>query len=193
MLTNTRQTPRLLLGGTVEASKIQAQADRLRMTLAEQVALRSDAVAPANSLAQNQEIVEPDAAAFSGGAADIIGEGRHAERGTYLCIVTLKHISTVLISAAIIAAPAHYLGGILGAGVTMAAWEAMKKSATYAAATAALGGEFNRILESGGTAAESHLARLAPFRRFVLANEPHLRRIAGFTPQLRWMLAYLDY
>lgn len=71
----------------------------------------------------------------------------------------------------------------------MGAWEAMKKSPVFAAATAALSLEFNQLLVYGGTAAQ----RLAPFRHFVRSNESRLRSIAERTPHLRWILAYLDY
>ena len=75
----------------------------------------------------------------------------------------------------------------------MGAWEAMKKSRIFADAASVLGDELHQLLETGGTAVQDRLVRLAPFRRFVRDNEPHLRRIAGSTPQLRWMLTYLDY
>ena len=75
----------------------------------------------------------------------------------------------------------------------MGTWETMKKSRIFAAATAALGRDFNRLLESSGTAVERHLIRLAPFRHFVRNHESDLRRIVASKPQWRWMLAYIDY
>jgi hypothetical protein len=182
-----------LILATSEGRELQEQADRLQMTREEQAALRVDAVTLSTSLGQNEQIIERDSAMIVAEAAGAIGEGRHPERGTIFGIVTIKHTSIVLISAAVVAAPAYLIGGVVGAGLTMGAWEAIKKSPIFAEATAVLGIEFNRLLEAGGTAAHDRLVRLIPFRNFVRANEPQLRRIADSTPQLRWMIKYLDH
>ncbi|MSO99441.1 MAG: tetratricopeptide repeat protein [Acetobacteraceae bacterium] len=182
-----------LILATTAGRELQEQSDRLRMTREEQAALREDAVALSITLQQDQEIIESEAAAIIVQAAAAIGEGRHPERGTIFGIATIKHTSIVLISAAIIAAPASLIGGVFGVGLTMAAWEAIKKSPIFAAATAGLGEDFNKVLEVGGAAAQNRLAKLAPFRRFVRANEQQLRRIAMNTRQLQWMLPYIDF
>ena len=78
-------------------------------------------------------------------------------------------------------------------GLTMGTWEAVKKSPKFAAATPSLSEQFNQVLEASGEVAAAQLTRLVPFRRFVQKNEPHLRRIAECTSQLRWMTDYIDY
>jgi hypothetical protein len=42
-------------------------------------------------------------------------------------------------------------------------------------------------------AASVRLRLLTPFRDFVIANEAPLRRIAAYSPSLRWMLWYIDF
>ena len=182
-----------LIMATAEGRELQEQADRLRMTRTEQEALHKDAVTLSIELQRSEDIIEPKAAAIVVEASDTIGKGRHPERGTVFGIATIRHLSIVLIGAAVIVTPSQIVGGVVGAGITMGAWEAIKKSPIYAAATAALGDEFNRLIKSGGAAARERLTRLAPFRSFVQANELHLRRIATDTPQLNWTLRYIDY
>jgi hypothetical protein len=183
-----------LILATAEGRELQEQADRLRMTREEQAALRADAVAFSVSLIQNEDIIiELDAAAVVEGAAGAIGEGRHPERGTVFGIATIGNVLIVLASAAVIAIPSQFIGGVPGIVVGMGTWEAMKKTRIFATASAALSVDFNRLLESSGTAVQRHLIRLAPFRQFVRAHESDLRRLIASKPQWRWMLAYIDY
>jgi hypothetical protein len=182
-----------LILATAEGRELQEQADLMRMTRDEQSALRRDAAALSSSLEQSDNLIEQEASDIVNDAVTSIGQGRHPNRGTTFGIVTIKHTAIVLVGAAVIGIPAHYIGGVVGAGLTMGAWEAVKKAPSFAAATAALGDEFNRIIERGGAAAEEQVARLAPFRRFVLDNEAPLRRIAASTTQLGWMTAYIDF
>ena len=182
-----------LILATAEGRELQEQADLMSMTREEQSALRSDAAAFSLSLEQSTNLIEQEASDIISEAATSIGQGRHPNRGTTFGIVTIKHTAIVLVGAAVIGIPAHYIGGVVGTSLTMGAWEAVKKAPSFALATAALGDEFNRILEKGGAAAEGQIARLAPFRRFILDNEAPLRRIAASTTQLRWMAAYIDF
>jgi hypothetical protein len=70
--------------------------------------------------------------------------------------------------------------------------EALKKSATFTAATAALGEGFDRLREVEGARFRQLLIQLIPLRRFVADNQEPLRRIAINTRQMRWMLPYID-
>ncbi len=63
----------------------------------------------------------------------------------------------------------------------------------FVTAAEALGPEFNRLLEQGENWVQHRLIALAPFRRFVCANEGPLRRIAQNTTTMRWMSRYIDF
>jgi formylglycine-generating enzyme required for sulfatase activity len=182
-----------LILATAEGRELQDHADRMRMTREEQAELREDASALAANLARNPELVEADAAGVISEAANAIGEGRHPERGTIFGLSTIKHVSIVLVGAALASLPTLFAPTVLGVPMTMGAWASVQKTPMYAAAISALGEAFHQLLEKGGTTAQEHLARLAPFRRFVSENEADLRRIANRAPQLRWMNAYIDY
>jgi hypothetical protein len=88
-------------------------------------------------------------------------------------------------------APRYFIGGIVGDGLTVGTWEVMKTSPVFAAAVAAIGEPFGRLLKFAGEGAEGLLIRLEVFPQFVGANEPLLRRIA-ITLHMRWLLTYLD-
>ncbi len=75
----------------------------------------------------------------------------------------------------------------------MAAWETAKNTPLFTTAVKALGADLHRLLQRGGAEALAAAHRLAPFRRFVLANQEPLRRIAASTTQPRWMTDYIDY
>lgn len=182
-----------LILATAEGRELQEQADQLRMTRAEQSALREDAMAVAEALRRADNVIEPETAEGVTQAAEAIGQGRHSERGTVFGIATIKNTTIVLVGAAVVAMPTVLVGGVAGVGVTMAAWETAKHTPFYTAALKALGADMHRLIERGGPEAERLIRRLAPFRAFVRANEEPLRRIAGSTQQLRWMSAYVDF
>lgn len=182
-----------LILASAEGRELQEQADLLRMTREEQVALRGDAVALSDNLQGSQDVIEAGAAALVAEAADAIGQGRHPERGTVFGITTVKHVAIVLISAAVASAAGPFIGGGLGTAVTMAFWESFKKTAIVNSATTAIGSRIDHLLDSSGMIAKEHFHELAPFRKFVLFNQTHLRNIAASTPQLRWMAAYINY
>jgi formylglycine-generating enzyme required for sulfatase activity len=182
-----------LILATAEGRELQEQADQLRMTRAEQSALREDAKAVAEALRRADDISEPETAEVVTQAAEAIGQGRHPERGTVFGIATIKNTAIVLVGAAVVAAPTALVGGLVGVGLTMAAWETAKHTPFYVAALKALGADMHQLIERGGPEAERLIHRLAPFRAFVRANQEPLRRIAGSTPQLRWMTAYVDF
>src|SRR5262249_37212456 len=138
-------------------------------------------------------------------AAEAIGEGLRAERGTVFGIVTFKHLTIVLVSAGTLAAMGAAVGGAIGAefgggvgaavglGPTGLRWGGLKQSTAFKAATAALGKGFDRLHEVDGAKFRQLLSQLAPFRRFVTDNREPLRRIATNTRQMGWMLPYIDF
>jgi peptidoglycan hydrolase-like protein with peptidoglycan-binding domain len=194
-----------LIMATGEGRELEEQADRLQMTREQQTAFRADAITLAAELHRTAEMIEPPADKIVTEAAEVIGEGIRAERGTVFGIATFKHVTTVLVSAATAAAMGAAVGGELGAafgttigtavgtGTTWLALEALKTSAAFRAATAVLGEDFDRLREFEGAKLHQRLIQLAPFRQFVVKNEQSLRRIATNTRQMRWMLPYIDF
>ena len=189
-----------LILATAEGRELSDEADRFRLTRDQQAALRADAQAIAEQLKSSPEIVEPSAADLGQKAAESIGEGDHPERGTAFGLATVKNVTTVLVSAGTLAAvipagaaAAGLLGGAAAAGVAWVGYEALKKSQRFTAATSALGGGFDRLHDLSEAQILRRLIALAPFRRFVRANEEPLRRIAQNSTQLRWALRYIDF
>ncbi len=62
----------------------------------------------------------------------------------------------------------------------MAAWETAKNTPLFTTAVKALGADLHRLLQRGGAEALAAAHRLAPFRRFVLANQEPLRRMTDY-------------
>jgi hypothetical protein len=194
-----------LIMATVEGRELEEQADQLQMTREQQAAFRAAAVAIAAKLHGAADVIEPQADKIVTGAAEIIGEGRHPERGSAFGIATFKHVTIVLVSGATVVAIGATMGaetgatfgGAIGTAVgTASTWlglEALKTRAVFKAATAALGEGYDRLLEIEGARLHQRLLQLAPLRRFVTDNREPLRRIATNTRQLRWMLPYIDF
>ena len=194
-----------LIMATSEGRELEGQADRLEMTREQQAAFRADAVAIAEKLHRAAGVIEPQAEKIVTEAAEMIGEGRHPERGSAFGIATFKHVTIVLVSAGTVAAIGATVGGGMGAAFggaigtavgTASTWlglETLKTRAVFKAATAALGEHYDRLLEMEGAGLHQRLIQLAPFRRFVTDNQEPLRRIATNTRQMRWMVRYIDF
>jgi len=84
-------------------------------------------------------------------------------------------------------------GAAVGGLAAAVAYESLKKSKWFSAASTALGDDVDRLKEMTQAEINERLRMLAPFRRFVIANEEPLRRIAENLGQLRWMLPYIDF
>jgi hypothetical protein len=183
-----------------EGRELQEQADRLRMTREEQLRLRSEAEILALQLLRSPDLIEPEVAETVVQAIQAIGEGRFPERGTVFGFVTTKNVAIVLLSGAALAAflsagvaLAGPLGGVATTGVAWVGYESLKKSKIFAAATTAVAEKFDQLIQDGETKLAQRLTSLAPFKRFVGANEDALRRIGANTRQLRWILPYIDF
>lgn len=85
------------------------------------------------------------------------------------------------------------VGLAVGGGVAWVGFEGLKKSATYANGTAALGPRYDALQKTADEAFRARLVALATFRRFARDSEAPLRRIAENTSRLRWMLRYIDF
>ncbi len=189
-----------LILATGEGRELQEQADRLRMTREEQLRLRGDAEVLALELLQSPDLIEPEVAGTVVQAIQAIGEGRFPERGAVFGFATIKNVVIVVLSGAALAAflPAGVaLAGTLGevaiAGLAWVGYEFLKKSKIFAAATTALAEKFDQLIGGGEAKLAQRLTSLAPFKRFVGANEDALRRIATNTRQFRWILPYIDF
>jgi hypothetical protein len=186
-----------LVFATAEGRELMEEADTLRLTREEQASLRVGAQIFAENLYQDTNIIEPQAAKIVADAADVIGEGRHPERGTVFGRSTIKHIAAVLVGAGTLAAfipsAAPLLGAATAAGVAWVGYESLKKSKRFLSATSALGAEYDHLLDLGETIVTERLRTLAPFRDFIRANEEPLREIASKSRQLHWMLTYIDF
>jgi len=181
-----------MIMATAEGVDLQSQADLLRMTREEQQILRSAALDLSDDLRKSQNIIETPAVEIIENAARAISDGHHPERGAIFGIATIKNASVVLLSAAAVAVPGHFLGGVLGTDYSMAAWEAVKKSASFNSAVVSLGRDFDRLRESGASLLQGQLSRLLPFQSFVREHEVHLHRIAKVTNQLHWIGPWID-
>jgi hypothetical protein len=189
-----------LIMASGEGRALQEQADALRLTREQHQALREDAETIASGLDLAPDVATPAAAATVVRAARQMGQGPHPERGSEFGLAAIGNVSVVLVSAATLAsfAPLGFaaggaVGAAVGVGVAWVGYEGLKKSAMYANATAALGPRYDALQKTADEALRARLAALAPFRRFVRANEAPLRRIAENTSRLRWMLRYIDF
>jgi hypothetical protein len=190
-----------LILATAEGRELMEEADRYRLTHEEQAALRQDAQIVAGHLRDAPEIIEQPAAQLIERATEAIGEGRHPARGTVFGMATVKHVATILVPAAMLgafdAAAAHFVGGELGTAIggtaAAAGAFALAERERLRAAARALGSDFERLVEFDRATVLQKLGRLAPFHRFVRANEEPLRRIATNSAQLHWMLSYIDF
>jgi len=168
-----------LILATAEGRELVDEADRMYLTRDEQAKLRADARAVAGQLKNAAEIIEPSAVKVVENAADIIGGGPHPERGTVFGIGTMRNVAIGLVGVA--AVSLTFGLGAIEAGAALVAVEALKKSEKFSAVTAMLGQNIDRVFRIG-----------AAYRRFVVANQEPLRRIAANTTQLRWMLPHID-
>jgi cell division protein FtsZ len=189
-----------LIVATSEGRELQEQADLLRMSQQDQLDLKADAEELASQLKDSEGVMETEAAEVLTKAAATIGTGRFAERGTAYGIGTIKNFTTILVSAAGLAAVAHVgssfaggTGGIAGAGITWLGFEALKKTQDFARLTAALGSQYDRLMERGDKNLVYQIGRLAPFRSFVINNQKALRQIAANTRHLNWMVPYINF
>jgi hypothetical protein len=189
-----------LILATKEGRELAETADGFRLTREQQAILRTDAEAITERLRNSPDLIEPVAAELGQMAAESIGEGGHPERGTAFGLATVKNVATILISAGTLAAfvpTSLALGGLAaGAAAGGMAWvgyETLKKSQRFTSATSALGAGFDHLHDLAEAQVLQRLIGLAPFRRFVHANEQPLRRIAENSTQLRWMTRYIDF
>jgi hypothetical protein len=191
----------LLILATAEGRELADEADRMRLTRDEQAALRQDAQIVAGRLQKASDIIEPTAAKLMEQATDAIGEGRHPERGSVFGMTTVKHVATILLPAAMLGAvdavAAHFGGGEVGTAIgetaAVAGAFALAENDRIRGAARALGSDFERLFEVDRATVVQRLGRLAPFHRFVRANDEPLRRIAANTSQLHWMVPYIDF
>jgi hypothetical protein len=72
--------------------------------------------------------------------------------------------------------------------------EAVKKSPAFNSLVVQLGAKLDTMSDADLRAwLAERSRRLAPFRSFVISNEEPLRKIAGSTNELRWMLRYINF
>lgn len=187
---------------TRDGAKFSETAAGFRLTRAQQEALRVAAQRVAEQLKADKEVITPRAAASVAQATESIGQGPHPERGSVYGLATVKNISIVLIGGAAVATPA-LVGALLGSALVGAAagapfsWlvvEAVKKSPAFNALATQLGARIESMTDIELRAwMEERRRRYAPFRAFVIRNEEPLRKIAEATPELKWMLRYIDF
>ncbi len=189
-----------LIMASGEGRALMEEADALRLTRDEQQALRADARVLAERLGDASDVATPAAAERLERAAEAMAKGPHAERGSQFGLAAIGNVSVVLVSAGTIAAFAHVavdaagtVPGDLAAGSAWLGYEALKKSTAFAAATSALSGKYDGLVKRSAKDVYDAIVRLAPFRDFVRANEPELRRIAEKSARMRWALRYIDF
>lgn len=186
---------------TRDGARLSETAAGFSMTREQQESLRDAAQRIADQLKASPDVITPRAAASVGDAVEAIGQGKHPERGSVYGLATVKNISIVLIGGAAAATPTVIgallggpVGAIVGAPLSLVVVEAVKKNAAFAALVTQLGAHLDVMtdFELRGWL-EDRAKRLAPFRSFVITNEQSLRDIAVATPELKWLLKYLDF
>jgi hypothetical protein len=182
-----------LILATVEGRELMADADRNELTLEQQRDLARDAQAVAAGLKASPEIIEPEAASIVESATEVIGEGRHPERATIYGVAAIKNVATIAVPTGVLAAFSWWIGDFTGALVGVIGALPLGHSRRIRAALSALRLDYDEFIELQRDAAMVRLRQYAPFREFVIANQEPLRRIAENSPQLRWMLGYIDF
>jgi hypothetical protein len=190
-----------LILATAEGRELSDDVDRFRLTREQQAALREDAQAVVQSLTNSPDVIETTAAKVADEAAEVMGVGRHPERGTIFGLATVKNAAIVFVPAATLGAVALEIGAAgIGTGIFAGGLQALRESKRFHDAARALGAEFDRLVATVEDQTEliraqtvARLRLLIPFRNFVTANGGPLRRIALNTVQLRWMLPYIDF
>jgi hypothetical protein len=187
-----------LILATAEGRELLEQAARLRLTANQEDVLREDARELAQYFANLPERIDASVAQAAFIAAEATADGPHPERGFAYWLQTIGNVATILLPAATLASFVPFgfalggtAGGVIGGGLAWSGYEVFKKTGLYSSATAALGPEFNRLLEVGRKRGALTLLRLVPFRDFVLRHEQPLRRIAE-TAGSHWMAQYID-
>lgn len=182
-----------------EGNELDAQAEAFQMSGAETAALADAAKAVVERLGESEDIATKLVISDVTEAADAIDKGRHRERGTIFGIAALKNVSLALVATAAVSPPlllglvAGIPGAVAGGALSLIGIEGLKKSATFVAIATQLGAKIDAMT---GPVLEAWIAKrigaAAPFQDFVLKNEDALRRIAEATPELRWMIDYID-
>jgi hypothetical protein len=189
-----------LILATAEGRELMDEADRFYLTRDQQGALREDAKVIAAALKNSPEVIEVPAAILTEEAAETVGEGPHPERGSTYWLATARNVSAIAVPAAALGAFAWWVGGFGGNAAALAGSWVLRESERIRNAASALGSEYDRLVDTArdqaallNAQAIARLRFLIPFRDFVIANEEPLRRIAGYSRQLHWMLSYIDF
>jgi hypothetical protein len=191
-----------LVLATRAGAELSAAAQAFAMTREEQADLRSASEQIGEQLRSHHEVITPRAAASVIEAISSVGEGKHPERGSVYALATIRNVAVVLIGGAAAATPAligallgsTVLGAVFGAPLTLLAVETVKKSPAFNALVTQLGARLDSMSDIElRNWFEDRARRLAPFRAFVVSNEVPLRKIAGSTNELKWMLRYIDF
>jgi hypothetical protein len=190
-----------LILATSEGAELSAKAQAFAMTREQQADLRAASEQVAQQLTAHPEVITPRAAASVERAAGSVGEGDYPERGSVYALATMRNVSIVLIAGAAIVTPTLVgvllgatIGAVVGAPFSFLVVEAVKKSSNFTALATQLGAHLDAMTDADlrGWVQEQN-RRLAPFRSFVISNEEPLRKIAGSTSELKWMLRYIDF
>ena len=195
-----------LVLATHDGARLSESSAHFAMTRDQQQALRDAAQQIVERLNASPDVVTPRAAASLSAAAETIGQGLHPERGSVYGLATIKNISIALIGGAAVATPAvigallgtlfdaALIGTVIGAPFSLVAVEAVKKNPAFIALVTQLGAKLETMSDIElGKWLEGRARRLAPLRSFVSNNQVPLRQIAATTPELKWMLKYIDF
>lgn len=189
---------------TAEGRELLSLADEYRLTPEQRAARRRDAELMLRSLKAAPDLFDDAAINTIAAAAEVAGEGPHPERGTAYWSATARNLATVLAPVSALGTLAWLIGDAGGAAIGIASGVLLPANRRIREAAESLGTECNRLVAAALNTAtdQADLARaqaiarlrlLTPFRDFVIANQEPLRRIAAYSPSLRWMLWYIDF
>ncbi len=193
-----------LILATAEGRELSDEADRFRLSRDERDTLQKDAERLSEHLRNAPNIVEPAVIEVTGQAAEAIGDGPHPERGAAYWLATAKNVATILVPAGGLGALAHSMGGVGEDAVLLTGALLFHENERLREAARVIGADYYRVLDAALDTAKdqadlakaqavARLRLLTPFRDFVIANEEPLRRVAGYSTNLRWMLWYIDF
>jgi hypothetical protein len=193
-----------LILSTRDGRELSEIADDFARRPEQQAGMRQDAEALVAGFKKQPEIIEPNFKRLVEDAAETVGDGRRPERGAAYWTGLARNLATILVPAGVLGTLAWLTGGAGGATVAATSGLLLQQNARIREAATSLGTECERLadaaLRTGTDQADlaraqaiARLRLLTPFRDFVIANQEPLRRIAAYSPSLRWMLWYIDF
>jgi hypothetical protein len=186
---------------TVAGAEAMADEERYKRRPDEERRYRADAIATAQALQNRPDIIDPEVAEQVLGAAQDVGQGNNPERSSVIGRAMVRNVMISLVSGAIGSVTLTYSGPLLSGVGTVTAFvgalaisETIKTTQWFQSLTRSLAATADRAVDvPSQKATETFRASLHRHNRFVAANEPTLRRLAGKRKDLDFVHRALDW